>query len=319
VRVGLLSTARINKALATGARETDAAEVVCVGSRDRSRAEAHAAELGIPKAHGSYEAVLEDPDVDAVYIPLPNSMHVEWSIRALEAGKHVLCEKPLSRHPEEVERAFDVADRAGRVLTEAFMWRHHPQAKRLASLLPEIGELKLVRAAFSYPPPASGDVRLSVALDGGGLMDVGCYCVSAARLVAGEPTDAQGMQVEGGDGIDVRFTGLLRFPGDVVAHFDCGMDMAARGEVEVVGSEGSLFLADPWHSREPVLELRRADGSLEHVLADRRNPYACELEDLAAAAAGEHPPLLGREDALGQARTIAALYESAASGREVSL
>jgi D-xylose 1-dehydrogenase (NADP+, D-xylono-1,5-lactone-forming) len=292
---------------------------VAIGSRDRARAEAQAAELGIERALGSYEEVLADPDVDAVYVPLPNSLHVEWSIRALEAGKHVLCEKPLSRHPEEVERAFDAAERAGRVLAEGFMWRHHPQARRLVDLMPRVGELRLVRAAFSFPLADPGDVRLSRELEGGALMDVGCYCVSGSRLVAGEPLEVAGAQVEGGDGVDARFTATLRFPHDVLAHFDCALDLAARDELEVVGSEGSLFLDDPWHSREPVIEVRGPEGSVERVEAQSEDPYACELRDLAAAVAGERPPLLGREDALGQARTIAALYDSAASGRAVAL
>jgi D-xylose 1-dehydrogenase (NADP+, D-xylono-1,5-lactone-forming) len=257
--------------------------------------------------------------VDAVYIPLPNSLHVEWSIRALEAGKHVLCEKPLSRHPEQVERAFDAAEQAGRILAEGFMWRHHPQARRLEELVPRVGDLRLVRAIFSFRTRDPNDVRLSAELDGGALMDVGCYCVSGSRLVAGEPVEVSAMQVEGGSGVDVRLAATMRFPGDVIAHLDCGLDCAVRDELEVVGSEGSLFLDDPWHSLEPVIELRAADGSVERVEAEADNPYACELRDLAAAVAGKRAPLLGREDALGQARAIAALYESAALGRAVSV
>jgi xylose dehydrogenase (NAD/NADP) len=317
LRLALLSTAGINSKLVAGAHRADDVELVAIGSRDGARAEAQAAELGIERALGSYEAVLEDPDVDAVYIPLPNSLHVEWSIRALEAGKHVLCEKPLSRHPEEVERAFDAADASGRVLAEAFMWRHHPQARRLQELLPRVGELRLVRAAFSFRLDRPGDVRLSRELEGGSLMDVGCYCVSGARLVAGEPVEVRGVHVEGGDGVDVRFAGTMRFAGDVLAHFDCGLDMPGRSQLEVVGSEGSLFLADPWHSREAAIEVRGADGALERVELEEDDPYACELRDFAATVAGERAPAFGRADALGQARAIAALYESAAHGRAV--
>ena len=142
-------------------------------------------------------------------------------------------------------------------------------------------------------------------------MDVGCYCVSAARLVAGaEPVAVTGQQVIGGD-VDVRFVGTLSFPGDVLAHFDCGVDTADRAELEVVGSEGRLVLRDPFHSLEPVIEVLAADGSVERVEVERENPYACELRDFAAAVAGEHEPRLGRADAVGQARAIAALYASA--------
>ena len=317
LRVGLLSTARINEKLVAGARLVDEVEVVAIGSRDLARAEEQSSALGVERALGSYEAVLEDPDVDAVYISLPNSMHTDWSIRALEAGKHVLCEKPMARSVEPVEQAFDAADAAGLVLAEAFMWRHHPQARKLVELLPRVGELRLVRASFSFPLEGTGNIRQSAELEGGALMDVGCYCLSGARLVAGEPVEVFGAQVSGAHGVDVRFTGLLRFEGDVLAEFDCGIDMANRYGLELVGSEGALFVADPWHSREPVIELRGADDSVEEIRVERADPYACELRDLAAAVAGEREPLLGRADAVGQARAIAALYRSAESGAMV--
>jgi len=320
LKLGLLSTADINQKLMAGARLADEVEVVAVASRSMERAASQASELGVPRALGSYEELLADPDVDAVYISLPNSMHVDWSVRALEAGKHVLCEKPLARSVEPVERAFDAAEAAGRVLAEAFMWRHHPQTSRLVELLPRVGSLRVVRVQFSFAldslDPAS-NIRLSGELEGGALMDVGCYCVSAARLVAGEPVAVTGQQVTGE--VDVRFTGTLSFPGDVLGHFDCGVDTAGRAELEVVGSEGTLLLRDPFHSLEPVIEVRDADGSVERVEVEQDNPYACELRDFAAAVAGSRAPRLGREDAVGQARAIAALYESAASGARVEL
>ena len=320
LRLGLLSTAHINEKLVAGARLADEVEVVAVASRDLARASEQASSLEIPRALGSYEELLSDPDVDAVYISLPNSMHVDWSVRALEAGKHVLCEKPLARSVEEVERAFDAADAAGRVLAEAFMWRHHPQAKLLVELLPRVGDLRVVRTQFSFAldslDPAS-NIRLSGELEGGALMDVGCYCVSAARLIAGEPEEVTGQAVF--DEVDLRFTGTLSFESGVLAHFDCGVDTADRAELEVAGSAGGLLLRDPFHSAEPVIEVRAADGSVERVEAERDNPYACELRDFAAAVAGDRSPLLGREDAVGQARAIAALYESAGSGARVRL
>ncbi len=318
MRLALLSTARINELLVAGARWTEAVEVVAIGSRDVARAEAQAAELEVPRAYSSYEEVLAAPDVDAVYIPLPNSLHVEWSIRALEAGKHVLCEKPMSRRPDDVERAFDIADRTGLVLAEAFMWRHHPQARRLLSLIGEVGGARLVRGSFSFHLEREGDIRLSAALDGGSLMDVGCYCVSAARLVAGEPLEVAAEQVIGGDGVDVRFAATMRCPGDVLVHFDCGLDLAARDELEIVGPNGALFVDDPWHSRTPLIEVRRGDSSIERIEVETADPYGCQLEDFAAAASGDREQRFGREDAVAQARAIAALYESAATGRSVS-
>ena len=176
-----------------------------------------------------------------------------WSIRALQAGKHVLSEKPLTRRPEEAQAAFDAADRAGRVLAEAFMWRHHPQARKLLELVRDrtVGNLRLIRASFSFDifgMDRPDDVRLQAELDGGGLMDVGCYCVSGMRLLAGEPERVSGRQITR-DGVDVRFTGTLGFPGGVLGVFDCGLDMMDQASLEVVGDAGSLFLADPWHSR----------------------------------------------------------------------
>ena len=313
---GILSTARINLAVLEGARESEKVDVVAMASREQRTAEAYAREHGIERAHGGYDALLADPDVEAVYISLPNSMHVEWSVRALQAGKHVLCEKPLSRHPGEVDRAFDVAKEQGRLLTEAFMWRHHPQAKRLGELIEdgEIGDLRVIRAGFAFGLDDPEDIRLSAELEGGGLMDVGCYCVSGCRTVAGaEPERVYAEQVVGGQGVDVALAATLRFPGDVLAHFDCGLAYAGGDHLEAVGTAGSLFLDDPWHGRDPVIEVRRADRSMERVETDHANSYALELADFEAAVRGERAPLLGRDDALGQARTIAALYESAGS------
>ena len=320
LRFGILSTAKINLKFLAGVRESSEVEVVAVASRSRETAEHYAREHAIDRAHGSYEGLLADPDVEAVYIPLPNSLHIEWTIRALEAGKHVLCEKPLSRRADEVISAFDVAERNGRLLTEGFMYRHHPQMQRVKQLLADgaVGELRLVRATFSFPPPAPDNVRLSKQLDGGALMDVGCYCVSGARLLAGEPTTVTAQQTLGGDGVDIGFVGTMACAKDVLVHFDAGMSFAARDELEAVGDAGSLFLDDPWHSMDPVIELRRDSGT-ERIEADRANPYRLEAENLAAAVRGEKPLLLGREDAVGQARCIEALYEAAEHGRAVTL
>jgi predicted dehydrogenase len=248
-----------------------------------------------------------------VYIPLPNSLHVPWSIKALEAGKHVLCEKPLARRPAAVEEAFDAADRAGRLLMEAFMWRYHPQTEALARLAREIGPLRVVRAAFGFPLPAqdTGNVRLQGDLDGGALMDVGCYCVSALRLILGEPVGFAGHAVAGGNGVDVRFAGALRFEGDVLGTFDCGFDVPNRSAIEVVGAEGTLVARDPFHGASPALTLTRPDGPPEPMTVVAANPYRLELEDLSRAIREGGDPRLGRDDALGQARAIDMLYAAA--------
>jgi predicted dehydrogenase len=311
LRWGILSTANITDELLDSGTDQ---QFVAVASRDAARAEAYAREKGIARAHGSYEALLADPDVDAIYNPLPNALHAEWSIRALEAGKHVLCEKPFSRRPEDVERAFAVAEREGRVLAEAFMWRHHPQVARARELLDggAIGDLRIIRAHFAFKAIDPEDIRLQAELDGGGLMDVGSYCVSGCRTLAGaEPERAWAELVPGGRGVDVSLAATLRFPGDVLAHFDCGLSYPGGSLLAASGTEGSFALADPWHGKDAVIELHRADGSVERIDAGPANSYALELADFEAAVRGDRPPLLGRADALGQARTIAALYTSA--------
>jgi xylose dehydrogenase (NAD/NADP) len=317
---GIISTAHINRLVLAGARGSDRVDVVAVASRDRAKVDAYAREHGIERAYASYEALLADPDIDAVYISLPNSLHVEWSIRSLEAGKHVLCEKPFDRRPDQVELAFDAADRANLILMEAFMYRHNPQTAKVKELVESgaIGTLRLVRAAFSFSLGDPENVRLAADLDGGALMDVGCYCVSGLRLLAGEPETVYGEQFVGVSGVDVLFVGTMRFPGDVLGHFDCGFVLTGRDELEIVGDEGSLFLDDPWHARTPAIELRR-QRRVEQIVLQPEDSYRLELENLSAAIEGEAEPLLGREDAVGQARTIEALFRSAETGQPVAL
>jgi predicted dehydrogenase len=315
MRLGLLSTADINRKVIPGAHASEKVELVAVASRDQARAVAYAKQWEIERAYGGYDALLEDGDVDAVYISLPNTMHREWSIRSLEAGKHVICEKPFSRHPGDVEQAFDAAERTGRLLTEAFMYRHNPQTKRAAELVREgaIGELRVIRSAFSYSLYDAENIRLRTDVDGGSLMDVGCYCISGSRLFAGEPESVHGYAYIGPSGTDWVFAGSMRFADDVVALFDCGTSLPERDELEAIGTEGSLFLDDPWHCQQPVIELRRDNGT-ERIELEPVDSYRLELENLADAIAGEAPLLLGREDALGQARAIEALFRSAETG-----
>jgi predicted dehydrogenase len=314
MRLGLLSTADINEMLIAGA--PDEIELAAVASRDGARAQAYAAEHGIPRAHGGYEALLADDKVDAVYISLPNRLHHEWTLKALAAGKHVLVEKPYSRRAAEAEEAWDAAAAAGLVLMEAFMYRHHPQAAKARALVADgaIGRLRAIRATFSFRLDDHSNIRMLADLDGGALMDVGCYCVSGSRLLAGEPERVFGEQVVGPTGVDVDFLGTMRFPGDVVAQFDASFSLPKRQRLEAVGEEGTLVVEAPW----------RVDwgGRLlvngEPVPVDEADSYRLELRNFAAAVEGRGEPLLGREDALAQARTIEALYRSAESGEAVA-
>jgi xylose dehydrogenase (NAD/NADP) len=313
VRIGLLSTANINRKLLETRHEAAPYEFAAVGSRDRDRAEAYAHEWGIDRAHGSYEELLADPELDAVYVALPNVLHHEWAVRALAAGKHVLCEKPFGRRPEQVEEAWGEAARRGLVLMEAYMWRHAPQTALMLELLPRIGELQSMRSIFWFRLEGDDDVRLDRMLGGGSLLDVGCYCVSALRLLAdAEPDRVYGEQVIGRGGVDESFAGVLRF-GRVLATFTCGFTAEQRGIV-ALGAAGGLYAPDPWHASEACVFV---DGE-EHP-SEQASPYLRELENFAAAVRGEAKPLLGRDDALGQARTLDALLRSAEAGRPVSL
>jgi xylose dehydrogenase (NAD/NADP) len=315
VRLGILGTGGILDRFLPGAERSRRVEVVAVASRDPERGRRFADERGIGRSHGSYDALLADPDVEAVYLPLPNSMHHEWTMRSLAAGKHVLAEKPYSTSAAEVDAAHDRADAAGLILTEGFMWRHGPHALRFVDELPRIGELRTIRATFSFSIESEDDIRLRRELAGGSLMDVGTYCVSAARLIAGrEPIAAMGLAWPAASGVDERFSGVLDFGDGVVATLTSGFRSEHSG-IEAIGSSGSLRLDDPFAGR--ATKLTGSDGF--EVDIPKVDPYELELDDFAAAIRGEHPPRLGRADALGQARALAALYGSAASGRLVRI
>ncbi len=319
-RWGILSTARINQMVLAGAAESSEIEIVAVASRDRARAEAYARENAIARGYGSYEELLADPLVEAVYISLPNSFHAPWAIRALEAGKHVLVEKPLSSRPSEVEDVFDAAERAGRVCMEAFMWRHNPQTKKVASLVRDgaIGDVRTIRAAFSFAIDNGPNVRLQPDLDGGALMDIGCYCISGARLLGGEPVRVTAQRVVAPSGVDIRTVATLALDGGAVATFDCAMDTPYRAQLEVGGSEGYIRVPDPWHIRRPEILLVR-DDEPQRIATEPANSYRLEMENLGAAIRGEAEPLLGRADALGQARAIQAVRRAAESGEAMEL
>ena len=307
VKWGIVSTANINRKVIPGAHASDKVELVAVASREQAKADAYAREWEIPRAYGSYDDLLADVEVEAVYISLPNTLHCAWSIKAMEAGKHVLCEKPLSRDPGEVSAAFDAAERTGMLLSEGFMWRHNPQTTKLKELVDggAIGELRLIRSAFSYSLYDEANIRLRTDVDGGALMDVGCYCVSGSRLLGGEPVEAHAVRRTGPTGTDWVTAGVLRFESDVLATFDCGTALPDRDELEAIGSEGSLFLDDPWHCTTPVIEVRNPSGVVvERIQVEQQDSYRLELENVSDAIRGEAELLLGRDDAIGQATTL---------------
>jgi D-xylose 1-dehydrogenase (NADP+, D-xylono-1,5-lactone-forming) len=324
---GLLSTARINRVIVAAAAKSDLADVIAVGSRSASRAEAYARAHRLERAHGSYEALLEDDAVEAVYVSLPNSLHVEWTLRALEAGKHVLCEKPLSRDPDAVDRVFDYAKERGLVVSEGFMWRHHPQTAKLVELArPDvIGKLRLVRAAFGFDVATvhgANDVRLDPVLEGGALMDVGAYCVNAIRLIAGEPVRVEALQAVGPSGVEVCFAAALLLPDEVLGLFDTALVVPRRAALEVVGEEATVFVAEPWQPRVPRLAVGRPRGDdvdWVQVPVEPADAYLGEIDNVSGSIRGEAELLLGQADAIGQARAMEALHRSASTGAPVVL
>ena len=232
VRWGVLSTARIaTEKVIPGIRRSATGEVVAIASRDVGRARAAADELGIPRSHGSYEALLADPAVDAVYVPLPNHLHAEWSIRALEAGKHVLCEKPLALSAADAGRMADAATASGRLLMEAFMYRHHPSWIAVQELVAggRIGRLQAVDSWFSYFLDDPANIRNVLEYGGGALYDIGCYSVSLSRLLFGaEPDEVSAAIVRDPvSGVDILTTGHMTFPGGL-ASFTCATQRGAR-------------------------------------------------------------------------------------------
>jgi len=314
VRWGILGPGGIAARTVRDAVRASNVELVAVASRNPARASEFASRFGIGRIHPTYEALLADPEVDAVYIATPNSLHHSQTMQALAAGKHVLCEKPYTRRPAEVVEAFDAADAAGLILMEAFMWRHTPQTRRFVGLLPEIGELRAIRASFSFVLSKPQDIRLDPALDGGSLMDVGCYAISGSRLVAGaDPQVVYGHQHVGPSGVDDGFGGLLRFHSGVVSEILCGFTSDHRS-LEAIGAKGNLLLRDPWLGERGGIVLNGREMTVE-----TDDAYRLELENISAAILGQGRPLLGRADALGQARAIDALYRSAESGAPVAL
>jgi len=293
----------------------DKFKVLAICDLDPGRMNGLADEFKIERRVANFDDLLKMDDLDVIDICTPPMVHYPMILAALAAGKHVICEKPYSTSAAEVEEAHDLADASGLVLTEGFMWRHGPHAIRFLEELPRIGELRTVRATFSFQIESEDDIRLSRELAGGSLMDVGTYCVSAARLLVGrEPLWAMGVAWPAESGVDERFSGILDFGDGVVATLTSGFRSRHSG-IEAIGSEGSLRLDDPFAGR--ATKLVGSDGF--EVTIPKVDPYELELDDFAAAIRHERPVRLGRADMLGQARALGALYESAASGRVVAV
>jgi predicted dehydrogenase len=277
---------------------------------------------GIFRAHGTYEALLADPEIDVIYNPLPNAMHAEWTIKAVQAGKHVLCEKPLDVSLAAVDAIAQAARQAGKVVTEAFMYRHHPQTMLVKEMVQNgaIGDLQTIRGAFTFNLTRLQDARLDPALGGGSIWDVGCYPISFARYIAGsEPEEVFGWQLSGPTGIDLLFAGQMRFPGQRYAQFTSSFITPFLAEMEITGSTGRLSIPTPFKpGRNEKISLWRGDQA-ETIRIRGQELYLGEVEDMEAAVLDGKPPRLSLAESRSNVAVISALLESARLEKAVAL
>ncbi len=320
IRWGVLSTAKIaTEKVIPGLRRSQLGELVAIASRSDESARAAAGRHGIPRWHGSYEALLADPAVDAVYIPLPNHLHTAWTIRALQAGKHVLCEKPIALTAADAERMFAAADAAGRLLMEAFMYRHHPSWIALREVVASgrIGRLSAVDSWFSYFNDDPANIRNVLADGGGALYDIGCYAVNLSRMLfAEEPASVAATIVrDPTSGVDILTSGTLAFSSGL-ASFTCATRVESDQRVDVYGTEGRASIEIPFNippdrptrifvtqGGDPPVD--PATDVIEFAPAD---PYACEADAFAAAVLAGSPPPVPPADAVANARAIERLF-----------
>ena len=325
---GLLSTAKINQALIKPLRASKRTRLLAVASRSISSAESYAREWNIPRAHGSYEALLADPEVDVIYNSLPNHLHAEWTIKALRAGKHVLCEKPFALTLAEVDAMSQAARETGKVLAEAFMYRHHAQTLKVKEIVDSgvLGKLQLIKGAFTFTLTRAGNFRWQAEAGGGSIWDVGCYPISYARMIVGaDPVEVFGWQVTGAalseskgpGGADESFIGQMRFEGGVHAQFDSGFQSPFRAVIEIVGTDAALTIPNPFKPGKINEIILSRGGKQEKIKIKGAELYLGEVEDICDAILFGKAPRISLEDSRKNVAAILALLESAKSGKPV--
>lgn len=261
--------------------------VTAIASRSKKKADEWGRNYKIPNAFGSYDQLLNFKEVDAIYIPLPNSLHAEWSIKALEAGHNVLCEKPIASNQKEALAIAEASKRTGKIAVEAFMYRHHPQYSLLFDLLKseKIGDIRFIHSQFTFMLDDKTSVAASKELSGGALMDVGCYCVNFSRMISGEePIDIKSVQKRGG--VDEVLAGMMKFPSGIIATFETGIDAFEIRHAEIVGTKGSIILHEPWipGDEKATLTLKLDGKPAKEYVVPAANSYQLEVE-----AFGENP------------------------------
>ena len=319
---GLLSTAKINRALIPPLRVSKRTRLLGVASRNQSSADAYAREWNIPRAYGSYEAMLADPEIDVIYNPLPNHLHAEWTVKALQAGKHVLCEKPMVLTLAEADQIIAASQETGKVVAEAFMYRHHPQTLKVKELIDSgaIGEMQLIKGAFTFTLKREGNFRWIREYGGGSLWDVGCYPISFARMLVGvEPAEVFGWQVTGPEGSDDSFFGQMRFGNGVHMQFDCGFTSTPRSFIEIVGTAGSMQVPNAFKpGRKSEFKIIRGD-EMETIKIKGQELYLGEVEDMCNAILNQQPPRISLSDSRNNIAAILGLYKSAQEGNPINL
>jgi D-xylose 1-dehydrogenase (NADP+, D-xylono-1,5-lactone-forming) len=316
VRWGLISTADINRRLIPAIRASKRGDLVAVASRTQEKADAYAAKWGIPHSFGSYDALLNSGLVDAVYIGLPNHLHAEWSIRAMKAGIHVLCEKPLAISVSEVDEMIAVSRRSKRVLAEAFMYRHHPQTKLVGEWVRSgrLGEIYSVYGTYIYPIPNRQDIRFVLEYGGGSLWDLGVYPMSYAQYLFGEPPVwVLGDQWVGNTGVDEAFAGQMHYTGDRIAQFTCSFRSPWYMYYEIIGTEGHLSLSRPFAGMEKGRRMIFYPKEKEpfEIQVPEVELYQGEVEDMHEAILEGAISYVSLEESRTHIRTVKALYESA--------
>ncbi len=319
---GLLSTAKINQALIKPLNASKRTRLLAVASRSQSSADAYARDWKIPRAYGSYEAMLADPEIDVVYNSLPNHLHAEWTIKALRAGKHVLCEKPIALSLAEIDEMTSVAKETGKVLAEAFMYLHHAQTLKVKEIVDSgaLGKLQLIKGAFTFTLTREGNFRSIKEMGGGSIWDVGCYPISFARMIVGEePVEVFGWQVEGVGGSEESFIGQMRFANGIHAQFDSGFKSPSRSYMEIVGSEAVLKISAPFKPQvKNELILVRGNAE-EKIKISGTELYIGEVEDMCDAVLMNKPSRISLADSRGNIATILGLIDSANQKKSISL
>ncbi len=325
IRWGLLSTANINRRLIPAIRESARGELVAVASRSHASAQAYADQWQIPQAFGSYEAILTSNAVDAVYISLPNHLHAEWAIKAMKHGKHVLCEKPFALTLAEVDQMTAVSQQTGCVLTEAFMYRHHPQTKIVGEWVQNgrLGRIVLVRGYFSFTFATRENIRLMPELGGGCLWDVGVYPLSLAQyIMGGAPQQVAGMQWLGESGVDEIFTGQMRYANGGMAQIGASFLTPFQTFAEIIGSEGRITMNRPFvghNDGDRQLIFYPNEGEPEEIAVLEESLYLGEVEDLHAAVLDGRSPYLSLDETRNHVKTVLALYQAAETNQVVTL